>query len=426
MSVASRLQPAESLAPFSSSPYEPVLPPVERLEDIDLVDPDLYHRGDPHAAWQLLREKAPVFWHEKGAVGTEGKGFWVLTRYDDVGKVYQDSELFSSETGPFLDMLVDHTPRRILPSIDGREHQLRRAIVSSFFTRRELVRYEDMVRRIVTSLFDECEAKGSCDFSTDIAEKLPIKATCDVMGISEEEAEAMARMVIDIDSHAPDAMKSYNNAVLRFFGDLLEKRRQAGTTTSMVDAVANARIDGEPVSDEDATHLLYVLFHGGIDSSTHAMTGSLVSLFHHPGQMELLRKDPSLVESSLEELLRWTATSHANKRQATADTEIRGVKIRKGDYVSVWSPSANRDELAYEDPYRFDLRRIPGKPLSTFGLGGRHHCIGEYFARLEMKVLFEELFRRFPRVEQAGAAARSKAYTMLISPVTSLPIALNA
>ena len=426
MSAAAQPQQshATSFVAFSSSPYEPELPPVERLQDINLLDLDLYHRGDPHAAWKLLREQAPVFWHEKGAVGTEGKGFWVLSRYDDIGAVYQDSALFSSETGPFLDMLVDHTPRRILPSLDGHEHQVRRALVAGFFTKRALLRYEESIRSTVKKLYDDCEERGSCDFSKDIAEKLPIKATCEVMGISEDEAEAMARMVIDIDSHAPNAMENYNDVVLKFFVDMMEQRRRAGLNETIVDTIANAKVDGEPLSDIDATHLLYVLFHGGIDSSSHAMTGSLLSLFHHPDQMDLLRKDPTLVEKSLDELLRWTATSHANKRQVMADIEIRGTKIKKGDYVSVWSPSANRDELAYEDPYRFDLRRTGMKPSSTFGLGGRHHCIGEYFARLEMKLLFEELFRRYPKVEQAGPAVRSKAYTMLISPLTSLPIKL--
>jgi cytochrome P450 len=411
---------------FTSSPYEPSVPPIQRLEDIDLLDLELYHVGDPHAVWRLLREKAPVFWHSKGAVGTEGKGFWVLTRNEDVGRVYQDSTLFSSETGPFLDMRLEDTPRRILPSLDGADHKMLRGLVSPFFSRRALAVYTDSIRGTVTQLFDSVEARGTCDFSAEIAEKLPITATCNLLGISVSEAKSLADMVLVIDSPSPESMKKYNDAVLEFFKSAIDERRSSGANESIVDIVSNAQVDGQSVSKEDISHLLWVLFHGGIDSTVHAATGALLALFHHPEQLDILRKDLSLVERAVEEMLRWTAPSHANKRQVMQDVVIRGTRIKKGDYVSVWSPSANRDESAHEDPYRFDVRRAIKRPLATFGLGGKHHCIGEYFARLELKVLFEELFRRYPGVGQAGPAVRSSAYTMLISPITSLPISLGS
>ncbi|MET0983815.1 MAG: hypothetical protein ABW034_00265, partial [Steroidobacteraceae bacterium] len=157
---------------FTSSPYEPELPAVQRLEDIDLVDPELYHRGDPHAAWRLLREKSPVFWHEKGTAGTAGKGFWVLTRYDDSGIVYRDSNLFSSESGPFVDLGLYDAPHRILPSLDGKEHQQRRNLVNRFFTPTALERYTESIRGTVNRLFDAVADRGECDFCKDIAEKL--------------------------------------------------------------------------------------------------------------------------------------------------------------------------------------------------------------------------------------------------------------
>lgn len=407
---------------YTSSPYEPSVPPIQRLEDIDLLDLELYHVGDPHAVWRLLREQAPVFWHEKGAVGTEGKGFWVLTCNDDIGAVYQDSVLFSSESGPFLDLRLEDTPKRILPSLDGLDHKRLRGLVSPFFSRRALAVYTDSIRATVTELFDAVEGRGTCDFNSDIAEKLPITATCNLLGISATEARTLADMVLVIDSPAPETMKKYNDAVLEFFAIAIEERRRSGATSTIVDVVSNAQSDGQPMSKEDISHLLWVLFHGGIDSTVHAATGALLSLFQHPDQLDVLRNDITLVEPAVEEMLRWTATSHANKRIATRDVEIRGTRIKKGDYVSVWSPSANRDETAYDSPFRFDVRRVIKRPLATFGLGGKHHCIGEYFARLELRVLFEELFKRFPRVEQAAPAVRGTAYTMLISPIAFLPI----
>ncbi|MET0986362.1 MAG: cytochrome P450, partial [Steroidobacteraceae bacterium] len=254
---------------------------------------------------------------------------------------------------------------------------------------------------------------------------LPITATCNLIGVSDVEAQSLADMILKIESNTGGTLKGFNDAVQQFFKAVTDERRKSPVQDTIVDTVARAEIDGQPIAEVDMLHLLWVLFLGGIDSTVHAATGGLLALFHHPKQLEALRGDPGLIKTAVEEILRWTSTSHANKRQATQDFEIHGTRIKSGDFVTVWSPSANRDEQAYPDPFRFDVRRNITRPIATFGMGGKHTCIGQYFARLELRVLLEELFRRYPNVEQAAPMVRSPAYTMQISPISSLPVRLK-
>lgn len=408
---------------YTSSPYEPEFDAVTRLEDIDLLDPELYHRGDPHAIWRMLRRDAPAFWHERGARGTEDKGFWVFTRYQDIDKLYKDSKLFLSTEGPFLDFRREDVPYRILPSLDGPDHRRLRALIARFFTPSALKSLDDHIRRVAVRLIDTVIETGKADFSHDLAEPLVAEVTCDLLGIPFAEVREMAEVLFRVESNQAEAMVEYNNAVLAYFDRQIDIRRgQDGT--SITDRVAQAFDPGNPDAPtrEDLIHLMWVLFLGGTDSTTHTLTGGLLSLFHHPDQLALLTGDRSLIGNSVEEILRWTATSHANKRYVTEDVEIAGQKIRKGDYVSMWSPSANRDESVFDDSFRFDVTRKFSSPVTTFGAGGQHHCIGAHFARMETRILLEEVFARMPDIRPSAPAVRSPAYTMLISPVTSMPI----
>lgn len=424
MSAMTMESPTERRGISTSSPYEPQQSPVSDLDEINLLDHDLYRRGDPHAVWTMLRERSPVFWHKTTSRGTEDKGFWVLTRYDDIASVYRNSTLFSSECGPFLDLRAEDTPRHILASIDGQPHRLRRGIVAKLFTPQAITGWNESVRRTVDGIIDAVIEKGECDFSTDIAHALPIRATCDLLGISAGEAQRLTDMLFSLDPGSIDELGDYNRATAEFFLQISKERKATGAHGTMVDLVNNATLDGEPIGDEDIAELLWILFFGGIDSTVHAITGSLLSLFHHPDQLDLIRRDPSLAWPGTEELLRWTSTSHANKRQATADTEIRGVKIKAGDYVTMWSPSANRDEDVFADPFRFDLNRKfeRARAIATFGGGGPHQCIGQFFARLELQILFEAIFQRMPDIAPAGPAIRSDHFTILLSPIENMPV----
>lgn len=410
---------------FSSSPHEPSLPPVSSLEEINLLDPELYHRGDPHAAWRLLRARAPVFWHEKGSPGTEGKGFWVLSCYDDAAVAYRDSSVFSSETGPFLDLETEAMPRKMLASIDGEKHRLNRRIVAPLFTPGSLNKWSDSILSTVNVLLDAASRNSTCDFLSDIAAKLPIIATCNLLGVAPDEADSLAKLLIAADPESSETLQKFNEATIAFFDAVAIERRRTSSQDSIVGIVAHARRDGELLEREEISHLLWNLFFGGIDSTAHAATGGLLAFFHHPDQLDILRGDPHLVRAALDEIFRWTSISHANKRIVTRDVVIRETRIKQGDYVSMWSPSANRDETAFEDPYRFDVRRTMTRPIMSFGGGGPHQCLGQFFARLELRILFEQILSRFPDVRQAGPAVRAKHFTVITAAFKSLPISLR-
>ncbi|MET0658412.1 MAG: cytochrome P450 [Steroidobacteraceae bacterium] len=410
---------------FTSSPYEPELPAVQRLDQINLLDRALYAQGDPHAAWRLLREQAPVFWHEQGTAGTEGKGFWVLSRYDDELIAYRNSQVFSSETGPFLDLSPETMPKKMLASIDGRLHKMNRGLVVRFFTPSAVAKWSVSIRSTVTELLDNVADRVECDFLTDIASGLPVIATCNLLGMAPEEATALAATLAAAEADSPETLQEFNDATLAFFDRVAAERRKSGAKDSIIGAVANETLEGAPLPDDETAHLLWNLFFGGVDATIHAATAMLLTLFHHPDQLQILRNDPALVEGAMDELLRWTSTSHTNKRQVLQDIEVHGTRLKKGDYVTMWSPSANRDELAFADPYRFDVRRVMSRPIMTFGGGGPHQCLGQFFARVELRILIEELLRRFPDVEQSGRAVRGNHFSVITAAFRSLPIRLR-
>lgn len=407
---------------FTSSPYEPVAPPVEDVRDVDLTDPDLMRRGDPHDVWMRLRQEAPIHWHEKGLHGTRGRGFWAVTRYADCAHVHRRADLFSSSETTFPDALPEEFPRQ-LSSMDALEHGMYRKLISPFFTPAAINKWHADVLQIVTDLLDEAQERGEFDFLATVGNPLPIHATGRFLGVPPEEIASLAESLQSVDLAHPEAMAAYTDAVRGFF-DEVTRNGTALPEDGIIGAVMNGKIDGVPIDRADALTYLWILFTGALDTTTHAAAGGLLSLFHHPAEFQRLREDPSLTETGVDEMLRWVAPSNVEKRLVMADTSVGGVEFTAGDYVLTWIASANRDEAAFPDPFRFDVGR-KDKPLNlTFGLGP-HVCIGRNFARLELQVLFQEMIRRFGTIEQAGPAIRGKAFTIIMSPLRTLPIRVS-
>jgi cytochrome P450 len=407
---------------FSSSPFEPELPPVERIEDIDLTDPLLYLKGDPHAVWKLLREQAPVFWHEKGARGTRGQGFWAVTTYEGCTAVHRQTDVFSNRDTEFLDLLPEDIPLQ-LSSMDPPEHSKYRRILQRFFTPKALERVQQGVSGLVGFILDGAAAQKEVDFLTAIAQPLPFLATCQLLQIAPEDAQALAGQLQSINYDSPDVLTQFIDAVMRFF-DEITLVWPHDPEDSLIAAVLAGEVDGRPIPKPEALAYLWVLFTGALDTTTHSASSGLLSLFHHPDQLDKLRSNPELVPSAVEEMLRWTSTSNVVKHLAVRDTELCGVKIRAGDYVATYPPSTGRDAAAFSDPYRFDVTRTMENPIFTFG-GGPHLCLGAHFARMELRSLFSELLRRFPDIEPAGPAVRGEAFTLTLSPLKALPVRLQ-
>jgi cytochrome P450 len=407
---------------FSSSPFEPELPPVERLEDVDLTDGNLYLKGDPHATWKLLREQAPVFWHEKGARGTKGRGFWAVTTYEGCSAVHRQSDVFSNSHTEFLDLLPDDIPLQ-LSSMDPPEHAKYRRILQRFFTPKALERVQEGLGGLVGYILDGTAQAKEVDFLTAIAQPLPFLATCQLLQVAPEDAQALAGQLQSINYDSPDVLTQFINAVMDFF-DQITLVWPHDPEDSLIAAVMAGEVDGRAIPKPEALAYLWVLFVGALDTTTHSASSGLLSLFHHPDQLEKLKANPELMPGAIEEMLRWSSTSNVVKHVALSDTELGGVVIKAGDYVATYPPSACRDETAFPDPYTFDITRSMGNPIFTFG-GGPHLCLGAHFARMELRSLFTELIRRFPGIAPAGPAVRGEAFTLTLSPLKALPVRLE-
>lgn len=410
---------------YTSSPYEPELPPVESLDEVDLTDPDLYLRGDPHATYKLLRDEAPVFWHKKGGVGTEGKGFWAVSTYEEAQTLLRADHVFSNARSAFIDVSADGWGAdMIMNNMDSPRHGQFRRLLQRFFTPKGVEQWRERIRVRTNEVLDEVAERGECDFATDVAARIPFEATCALVNLAPEDSRHLATALHGIDYNDPAAFGAYSAKVLEVFVEMVGSWRSDGSD-SILEALMTASIDGEPMSNEERAWYLWLLFTGGLDTTAFAASGGLLSFFHHPEQLDRLRRHPELMSSAVEEILRWTATSHFNKRFVTEDYQLGGQQLRAGDYIAVLMPSANRDATAYPDPFRFDVGRPTRPHIATFG-DGPHLCLGAHFTRLELVVLFEELLKRFSDIKLAGKPQRSGAFTLTLSPLAHLPIHVKA
>ena len=397
-----------------------------RAADVDLTDVDMFLNGDPHAAWRVLRKEAPVHWNDRGW----GNGFWNITKYEDVIQVSVDPTTFISEAGIILDndgtrmkreqrlreaggMIMD--PRgHMMIMTDPPRHTLMRQLVNHGFTHKSVSRMEDQIRDIVTRIIDEVSERGECDFVLDISRKLPLEVICQLVGVPEGDWEAMFELsnrVIGVDDPeyatatdelTPEEMQQ-SAEFFQYFMTLIAERREE-PKDDVLSILVQAEIGGERLADHELFLFFLLLIVAGNETTRNATSGGMLALIENRDELNKLRENPSLSRSAVEEVVRWTSPVTHFTRRATRDTEIRGVKIGEGEDVCLWYPSANRDEDVFDEPDRFLVDRDPN-PQIAFGKG-EHFCLGVNLARLELKVMFEELVRRVPDMELAGPVER--------------------
>ncbi|HUY99071.1 MAG TPA: cytochrome P450 [Thermomicrobiaceae bacterium] len=400
------------------------------LPEINLADPDQFLAGHPHAAWRRLRAEAPVSWNE----GTEWfPGFWSITRYDDVFAISRDTATFSSERGFNLTQDPENqTPvsgvGKILLGIDPPRHRRLRRLITVAFTPRRIARLEPGIRAITTGILDAMAPRGACDFVVDVAAKLPLAAICQMTGVPDEDWDRMFTLTNQVlgagdpeyqttpGDPVATAARGYQE-MFGYFARLLAARR-AQPRDDLVSALAAAQIDGQHLSDEEILYFCYLLILAGNETTRNATSGGLLALIEHPAELARLRADPSLMPSAVEEVLRWTSPVLHMARSAKRDVELRGVSIAAGERVVLWYPSANRDEEVFPESERFDVGRTPNYHLA-FGIG-EHVCLGLNLARLELRVMFEELLRRLPDLALAGDVERLR--STFIGGIKHMPI----
>jgi cytochrome P450 len=376
---------------------------------LDVLDLAAYADGPPHARFRRLRVEDPVHWHPEPA----GPGFWAVTRYDDVVTVARDSRTYSSHRGGTM---IEDVPPEVLAAVqtmmlnmDPPAHTKLRALVNKGFTPRRVAALEPRLRALAAAIVDEVTPRSACDFVADIAGELPSYVIAELVGIPLADGRRLYALTERMHAAATtdDARLAGQAAVLEMMGYATDVRleKERAPRDDIASALVHAEVDGERLSPLEFNMFFMLLVNAGGDTTRNLVAAGMHALVEHPAERARLARDPALLPSAIEEMLRFVSPVVHFRRTATTDTRLRDRTIRAGDKVVVFYASANRDEAVLREPDRFDVARTPNEHLA-FGGGGAHFCLGAHLARLEIHAMFTEVLARMPDLELAGPIER--------------------
>ncbi len=404
------------------------------LDTIDIIDPDLYvQRGYPHEEWALMRREAPIFHYERPDVYP----FWAITKHADLIEVSRQPELFNElpaerqrlaifKDNPNEERSEEPILRQLL-NMNPPEHSAYRSVVNRRFTPRAIEQLRTQVEEVTAEVLDSVTGANEGDFVTQVSAKLPLAVISEMFGIPRSDWEMMFRLSNEM--IGPEDPEYNKNATIRetlerarmeffqYFSNLIQARL-ANPRNDVASALAQGRVNGEPIPQFETLSYFALLIIAGNETTRNAITGGLYALINHPEQWQLLKRDPSLIPSAVEEILRWTSPVIQFTRIATRDTVLRNQKIQEGEVLALFYPSANRDEEVFADPFRFDIKRAPN-PQIAFGIG-EHYCLGANLARLELQIMFRQLVERLERVELTGPIERMR--SSFVGGIKHMPI----
>ncbi len=376
------------------------------IDSIDLGDLDHWVDGPPHAIFERLRKEAPIHWSEMAT--WEGEpGFWSITRAEDIHSVSRDWETFSSERGGML--AADHSvpvefQNAMFIGMDPPRHDRIKSLFQRGFTPKRISDHEDEIRVIASRVLDGLEGRSEFDLVEDVAQPVVGRVIGSFLGTPEEDdlmwADFANRgLAMGDDELQPDGQKTVLELIEKGINRVIEMAadRRENPTDDLTSLLVHSEIDGERLEDYEIASGFALLVSAGNDSTKATYSSGMLALLREPDQMRRLVEDPSLIPAAVEEFLRMFPAFAHFRRTATHDIEMHGKTIREGDKVILWYPSSNRDESVHECPHKLDIDRT--EEHQAFGAGGRHFCLGTALARLELKVLFEETFKRFPSLE---------------------------
>ena len=394
----------------------------DTLGEIDLVNPDNYVERVPFEWFDHLRADHPVVWHPEPE---PNHGFWAVTRYDDLTAVHMDWETYSSEVGAVGLEELDAEQleiRRSMLETDPPRHTELRKVCSKRFSARGVGKYEDWIRDVARGVLDRALAKGEFDFVSEISRELPIRFLCSIFTVPQEDApqliewgdQMIANQDPDLSAAVVDKVDTEEYRLLPFrsptalkvfaYADRQRDRRLAEPDDDVIQALTLAQSEGV-LNEREFHNYFALLMIAGNETTRHTISHGMLALMERPDQLELLREEPERITTATEEILRWATPVFHFRRTATRDTELRGQPIRAGDKVVTWYISANYDPEVFPDPSTFDVTRTPNDHV-TFGPGGPHFCLGAHLARLETKILFQELIPRLGSIELIGPVER--------------------
>lgn len=386
------------------------------VADVDLTDLDNFADGFPHELFAAHRREAPVYWHEPTDNTPDGEGFWSVATHPETLEVLRDPVTYSSVTGgarPYGGTLLQDLAiaGQVLNMMDDPRHSQIRRLVSSGLTPRMIRRVEDDLRGRARRLLDAVKPGEPFDFLVDVSAELPMQMICILLGVPDSERHWLFEAIepqFDFGGSRKAALKQISvsddaaaaGARMHSYGMELIAAKRAEPTDDMLSVVVNATADevgGATLSDMELYLFFSLLFSAGAETTRNAVAGGLLALAQHPDQLQKLRGDFELLPTAIEEIIRWTSPSPSKRRTATRDVSLGGQPIEAGQKVQVWEGSANRDANVFERADEFDITR---KPNPHLGFGqGIHYCLGANLARLELRVLYEELLSRFEAIE---------------------------
>jgi cytochrome P450 len=383
------------------------------LDAIDLSDHDAFVDHVPHEWFRYLRQNDPVHWNDE----TDGRGFWAVTRYEDIRHVHRDVETYSSELGgTSLEDLDEEQieARKSMLDMDPPRHDELRGLIARRFTPRAVHVWEEQIRTVVNAVLDTALPMGEFDFVREISSEIPMQIFAEILGVPQDERREIIEIgdrllgnqdpefaVTETADEHRNLPFSHPAALEMFeFGRRLASDRRKHPKNDIITQLAF-----EPLTQREFDTYFVLLATAGNETTRHTITHGLLALLEFPEEMERLRSEPELAKSAAEEMLRWATPVHHFRRTVAKDTELAGTPLKAGDKLTTWFVSGNFDEAGFEDPHRFDIGRTPNRHMA-FGPGGIHHCMGAHLAKLEIRITFEELLKRSADIELLGPPER--------------------
>ena len=385
-----------------------------KLADINLLDLDRFQNHEHHEMFSLLRQEAPVFWHDE----PDGRpGFWSLTKHADLVEANRNAEIFSSEARGVTIAEPDlyegsgsmDTRGVMMLTTDPPKHTRYRRLVNKGFTPRMIGILEEALKIRAKDIVNNVIENGECDFVVDLASELPLQAIAEIMGVPQEDRMRLfdwSNQLIGIDDpeYKPENGDSVSAAMeLYAYAHALAEQRATDPQDDIVTLLINATIGDDRLSEIEFDAFMLLLTVAGNETTRNATSGGMLALLRHPDQLAKLCADiDGKLDSAIEEILRWVTPVTHFRRTLTEDYQLEsGHQFKKGDKVVMWHVSANRDEDVFDNPFTFDIERDPNDHIA-FGGGGAHYCLGANLARAELRIIFREILTRLHDIKLTG------------------------
>lgn len=380
---------------------------------IDFTNPDVLQRGIPVAEFAALRRTAPVWWCEQAESVFGDDGYWVISRHEDIKAISRDGDLWSTNrNGAVMRLPEGTTPdqleltKALLINHDAPEHTRLRRLVSRLFTPRAVATLEEKLAKAAREIVSAAREKGSGNFVDDIAMSLPLLAIADLIGIPEADREKIfgwSNSIMNTDD--PDYRTDHvaANAELMAYAYTMAEERRRCPADDIVTRLVQADMEGESMQEVEFAFFVILLAVAGNETTRNAMTHGMNAFFDNPRQWELFKRERP--DTAVDEIVRWATPVHCFQRTALADVEVGGVAIREGQRAGLFYSSANYDDSVFDRPFEFDILRSPNPHLG-FGGNGAHYCIGANLARMEIKLIFDEIADQIPDITKLSEPQR--------------------